>query len=154
MTAQARQLPLPGFETARAEWRADYDARLGGRPNPRNRSGIEVKGLALADVNGDGYLSPTLTDCSNRGIRVSSHNAWPNRKGEFALAATIGAEAAAPILAAEAMATLCTSTRNSQAPARQNRPWIAIQMNAPATNIGASASPSTDARAPMPATNT
>ncbi len=49
MTAQARQLPLPGFETARAEWRSDYDAQHGGRPNPRNRSGIEVKPIYSSD---------------------------------------------------------------------------------------------------------
>ena len=56
------------------------------------------------------------------------------------------------MLAAEAIATLCTSTRNSQAPASMNRPWMKIQMNAPKTKAGASASPATDARAPMPAT--
>ena len=36
--------------------------------------------------------------------------------------ATMGAEAAPPILAAEAMATVCMSTRNTHAPARINTP--------------------------------
>jgi hypothetical protein len=46
------------------------------------------------------------------------------------------------------------STRKIHAPATQNSPWIAIQINAPRTNIGACARPEIEARAPIPATNT
>ncbi|HEU4379970.1 MAG TPA: acyl-CoA mutase large subunit family protein [Hyphomicrobiaceae bacterium] len=36
-------LPLSGFDEARGRWRAQVQAGLGGKANPRNRSGIEVQ---------------------------------------------------------------------------------------------------------------
>ena len=43
--AAATPLPLSDFEGARAQWRAEVTEGLGGKANPRNRSGIEVKPL-------------------------------------------------------------------------------------------------------------
>ncbi len=49
MTESAIQLPLPGFETSRAEWRADYDRQIDDKANPQNRSGVEVQPLYTPD---------------------------------------------------------------------------------------------------------
>ena len=38
-------LPLSDFDEARGRWRSEVQAGLGGKANPRNRSGIEVKPL-------------------------------------------------------------------------------------------------------------
>ena len=38
-------LPLSDFAEARGRWRAEVQAGLGGKANPRNRSGIEVQPL-------------------------------------------------------------------------------------------------------------
>jgi len=43
--AKAVPLPLAGFEAARAAWRAEAEAGLAGKADPKNRSGIEVKAL-------------------------------------------------------------------------------------------------------------
>src|SRR5947208_13887582 len=42
---KAVRLPLSDFDQARATWRAEVQAGLGGQPNPKNRSGVEVKAL-------------------------------------------------------------------------------------------------------------
>lgn len=41
--AGATPLPLSDFDDARARWRAEVTDGLEGRPNPRNRSGIEIE---------------------------------------------------------------------------------------------------------------
>lgn len=41
--AGATPLPLSDFEDARARWRAEVTDGLGGKPNPRNRSGVEIE---------------------------------------------------------------------------------------------------------------
>ncbi len=43
------QLALPGFEEARARWRAAYAGQVGEEAHPRNRSGIEVRPLYTSD---------------------------------------------------------------------------------------------------------
>ena len=51
------QLFLPGFEKARAEWRADYEKQVPGDDGVRNRSGIAVKPLYTPDDwSGDSYM--------------------------------------------------------------------------------------------------
>ncbi len=49
MSQKPVQLPLPGFEAARADWRAQYEAQMGADRTVRNRSGIEVKPLYTPD---------------------------------------------------------------------------------------------------------
>ena len=49
MSQKPVQLSLPGFETARADWRAQYEAQIGADRTLRNRSGIEVKPLYTPD---------------------------------------------------------------------------------------------------------
>ena len=44
-TAKTVKLPLSGLDEARGRWRAQVQAGLGDAPNPKNRSGIEVKPL-------------------------------------------------------------------------------------------------------------
>jgi methylmalonyl-CoA mutase N-terminal domain/subunit len=41
--ANAVPLPLSDFEKARAAWRAELQSGLGGKSNPKNRSGIEIE---------------------------------------------------------------------------------------------------------------
>src|SRR5947207_14845341 len=43
--SKAVALPLSDFERARGTWRSEIQAGLAGKPNPKNRSGIEVKPL-------------------------------------------------------------------------------------------------------------
>jgi len=51
------QLALPGFESARADWTAQYEAQSGEERTVRNRSGIEVKPLYTPDDwSGDRYM--------------------------------------------------------------------------------------------------
>ncbi len=45
MSEQPVQLPLPGFDQARAQWRQAYAERMGAGKTIRNRSGIEVAPL-------------------------------------------------------------------------------------------------------------
>ena len=40
---KAVALPLSRFEKARAQWRADLQSGPGGKANPSNRSGVEIK---------------------------------------------------------------------------------------------------------------
>jgi methylmalonyl-CoA mutase N-terminal domain/subunit len=80
------QLPLPGFEQARAEWRRDYEAHMGGDDEVRNRSGIEVKPLyGPEDWDSGRYMAalgfpgqPPMT----RGIYPSMHRGqtWSQRQ--------------------------------------------------------------------------
>jgi len=49
MSDHAVQLPLPGFESARSEWRSDYEGQMGDKANPHNRSGVEIKPLYTPD---------------------------------------------------------------------------------------------------------
>jgi methylmalonyl-CoA mutase N-terminal domain/subunit len=44
-TGKAVPLPLSDFEKARGQWRAESREGLGGKPDPKNRSGIEVRPL-------------------------------------------------------------------------------------------------------------
>ena len=57
MSQQPIQLPLPGFEAARAQWQDEYRQQLGGDKTRYNRSGVEVQPLYTpADWNGERYL--------------------------------------------------------------------------------------------------
>jgi hypothetical protein len=57
MTRTAIQLPLPGFEQARGEWRSQYSRQMGEERPVRNRSGIEIQPLySASDSSGDRYL--------------------------------------------------------------------------------------------------
>jgi methylmalonyl-CoA mutase, N-terminal domain len=54
-------LPLSDFAEARGRWRAEVQSGLGGKANPRNRSGIEVQPLYTpedwpADSGGERYM--------------------------------------------------------------------------------------------------
>jgi len=83
-------LPLSDFDEARGRWRADVQAGLGGKSNPRNRSGIEVKPLYTPedwpqDARGEGYMEslgfpgqPPMT----RGIYPTMHRGrtWTQRQ--------------------------------------------------------------------------
>ncbi len=86
MSDQAVQLPLPGFEAVRDEWRSDYDDQMGPALNPKNRSGIEVKPLYTPDDwNGDAYMEdlgfPGQVPMT-RGIYPSMHRGrtWSQRQ--------------------------------------------------------------------------
>ena len=86
----AKTLPLSDFDEARGRWRADVQAELGGKPNPRNRSGIEVKPLYTPedwpeDSRGERYMQslgfpshPPMT----RGIYATMHRGrtWTQRQ--------------------------------------------------------------------------
>lgn len=57
MTKEAVQLPLPGFEQAHGQWRADYGRQIGADRAIKNRSGIDIKPLYTPrDWNGDAFL--------------------------------------------------------------------------------------------------
>ena len=49
MTQADTQFMLPGFEDARDDWRAQYEAQIGENRTLRNRSGIEIKPLYTTD---------------------------------------------------------------------------------------------------------
>ena len=88
--SQPVQLPLPGFEHARAAWRDAYRAQVGAsaadEPVRRNRSGILVDALYTPEHwDGDRYMhdlgfpgAPPMT----RGIYPSMHRgrAWSQRQ--------------------------------------------------------------------------
>jgi methylmalonyl-CoA mutase N-terminal domain/subunit len=86
MSQQPVQLPLPGFEAARAQWQDEYGQQMGGEEIRRNRSGIEVRPLyTSADWDGQRYLEdlgfpgqPPMT----RGIYPSMHRGrtWSQRQ--------------------------------------------------------------------------
>ena len=86
MSEPAVQLPLPGFDQGRAEWRRDYGAHRGEETAVRNRSGIEIKPLYtpedwsaeryMADLGFPGQAPMT------RGIYPSMHRGrtWTQRQ--------------------------------------------------------------------------
>ena len=86
MSQQPVQLPLPGFEAARAQWQDEYGQQIGGEEIRRNRSGVEVRPLyTSADWSGQRYLKdlgfpgqPPMT----RGIYPSMHRGrtWSQRQ--------------------------------------------------------------------------
>ncbi len=86
MSRQPLQLPLPGFEQARAAWEREYTAQLGQEQAICNRSGISVKPLYTPlDWDGERYL----TDLGfpgqlpmTRGIYASMYRgrAWSQRQ--------------------------------------------------------------------------
>ena len=54
----AVQLPLPGFDAARAQWRRDYETQVPGEDRVTNRSGIDIKPLYTpADWDGEAYMA-------------------------------------------------------------------------------------------------
>ena len=56
MTKEAVQLPLPGFDQAFGQWRADYASQIGADRKVVNRSGIEVRPLYTPrDWDGSAY---------------------------------------------------------------------------------------------------
>lgn len=86
MTQKAVQLPLPGFDAARADWRADYDRQQAGGGEVRNRSGVPVKPLySPDDWSGDNYMEalgfPGQLPMT-RGIYASMHRgrSWTQRQ--------------------------------------------------------------------------
>ena len=86
MSERAVQLPLPGFETARAEWRSRYEDAVGNEAPQRNRSGIEIKPLYTSgDWDGGRYMDdlgfPGQAPMT-RGIYPSMHRgrAWSQRQ--------------------------------------------------------------------------
>ena len=86
MSEQPVQLPLPGFDSARADWHQAYDGQIGAAPARRNRSGIEIKPLYtpedwsderyMDDLGFPGQLPMT------RGIYPSMHRGrtWSQRQ--------------------------------------------------------------------------
>ncbi len=86
MSERAVQLSLPGFETARAEWRRQYEDSVGREPAQRNRSGIEVKPLYTTDDWEPGRYMDDLgfpgQAPMTRGIYPSMHRgrAWSQRQ--------------------------------------------------------------------------
>lgn len=75
------QLPLPGFERARAEWRRSYETRMAGERSKTNRSGIEVKPLYTPEDWDDERYMDDLgfpgQEPWTRGIYPSMHRGRP-----------------------------------------------------------------------------
>ena len=86
MTKPAVQLPLPGFETARAEWRSRYEDAIGEETTLRNRSGIEIKPIYTTDDWDSGRYMDDLgfpgQAPMTRGIYPSMHRGrtWSQRQ--------------------------------------------------------------------------
>ena len=80
------QLPLPGFDRARAEWRDAYAAQMGGEPVRRNRSGVAVEPLYTPEHWGpERYMDDLGFPAAGpmtRGIYPSMHRgrAWSQRQ--------------------------------------------------------------------------
>ena len=75
------QLPLPGFDAARARWRQDYADHVGGADEIRNRSGIAIAPLYTPeDWDGERYMAelgfPGQMPAT-RGIYPSMHRGRP-----------------------------------------------------------------------------
>lgn len=86
MSQQPRQLPLPGFEAARARWQDAFSAQVGAEKTRRNRSGVEVRPIYTpADWSGGRYLEdlgfPGESPMT-RGIYPSMHRGrtWSQRQ--------------------------------------------------------------------------
>jgi pivalyl-CoA mutase large subunit len=59
--AKPVELPLSDFAAARGRWRAEVQSDLGKKPNPRNRSGLEVQAIYTPEdwpgaLGGDRYM--------------------------------------------------------------------------------------------------
>ncbi|MBR1087672.1 acyl-CoA mutase large subunit family protein [Bradyrhizobium manausense] len=86
MTHTAIQLPLPGFEQAQGEWRADYSKQMAGEQPVRNRSGIEVQPLySPRDWSSERYLDDLGFPGQfpyTRGVYPSMHRGrtWTQRQ--------------------------------------------------------------------------
>ncbi len=86
MSEQPAQLPLPGFERARAEWRQAYAERMGAEKTIRNRSGIEVAPLYTPEDWSAGRYMDDLgfpgEAPMTRGIYASMHRGrtWSQRQ--------------------------------------------------------------------------
>lgn len=86
MSERAVQLPLPGFESARGQWRRDYAAQVSDGATIHNRSGIEIKPLYTPDDwDGAGYMDdlgfPGQLPLT-RGVYASMHRGktWTQRQ--------------------------------------------------------------------------
>ena len=84
--AKAVRLPLSDFAEARGRWRAEVQTGLGDQPNPKNRSGVEVKALYTPeDWDGARYMEalgfPGQLPMT-RGIYASMHRGrtWTQRQ--------------------------------------------------------------------------
>ncbi len=86
MSEQPVQLPLPGFDQARAEWRQAYAERMGTEKTIRNRSGIEVEPLYTPEDWSAGRYMDDLgfpgEAPMTRGIYASMHRGrtWSQRQ--------------------------------------------------------------------------
>jgi methylmalonyl-CoA mutase N-terminal domain/subunit len=84
--AEPVQLPLPGFDQARARWRRDYAAQPGADRVVRNRSGVEVRPLYTPDDwDGSRYMAELGFPGEapfTRGIYTSMHRGrtWTQRQ--------------------------------------------------------------------------
>ena len=84
--SKAVPLPLSDYGKARAAWRAEVQAGLGGKANPKNRSGVEVKPIYTPeDHAGDRYMDalgfPGQLPMT-RGIYATMHRGrtWTQRQ--------------------------------------------------------------------------
>ncbi len=86
MSREPAQLPLPGFDQARAEWRRAYSEQLPGESRRFNRSGIEVAPLYTPEHFSDERYMDALgfpgQGPMTRGIYPSMHRgrAWSQRQ--------------------------------------------------------------------------
>ena len=86
MSRQPAQLPLPGFDQARAEWRRSYREQLPEDRRLTNRSGIEIAPLYTPeDFSGERYMEALGFPGQGpmtRGIYPSMHRgrAWSQRQ--------------------------------------------------------------------------
>ncbi len=84
--SQPRQLPLPGFDQARAAWCDEYRRQVGNAAPVRNRSGIQVEPLYTPEHwNGARYVEELGFPAAGpmtRGIYASMHRgrAWSQRQ--------------------------------------------------------------------------
>ena len=53
MTHTAIQLPLPGFEQAQGEWRADYSKQMAGEQPVSKKKGATKTSVPQTEANGD-----------------------------------------------------------------------------------------------------
>lgn len=86
MSQRPIQLPLPGFDTARARWQDAYNHQMPGEKTRRNRSGIEIRPLYTPqDWSGERYIEqlgfPGQVPMT-RGIYPSMHRGrtWSQRQ--------------------------------------------------------------------------
>ncbi len=86
MTKEAVQLPLPGFDQACGQWRADYNQQIGVDRVVKNRSGIEIRPLYTPrDWSGAAYDSDLAFPGQypfTRGVYPTMHRGrtWTQRQ--------------------------------------------------------------------------